>query len=72
MRHQVTLFAKNSEERRRSAKVGLCAGLSASVAGSVAMRFVDGPWGFALGCAVGAMVGLTIGLVLRSRQGTVT
>lgn len=69
MSHYVTLFAKNSEERRRRAKVGLVAGMPGSVIGGVVMRFVDGPWGFALGRAVGAMVGLAIGLVLRSRLG---
>jgi hypothetical protein len=69
MSHQVTLFAKNSEERRRSVKVGLVAGMPGAVIGGVAMRSVDGPWGFALGCAVGAMVSSAIGLVLRSRRG---
>ena len=72
MRNQVTLFAKNSEERRRSVKVGLYTGMPGAVIGGVVMRFVDGPWGFALGCAVGATVGLAIGLVLRSRWGTMT
>ena len=72
MRNQVTLFAKNSEERRRSAKVGLYTGLPGTVAGSVVMRFVDGAGGIALGLAVAALVALAIGLVLRSRWGTMT